>query len=316
MLKTKSCIEQVRNSNNYKGITILSIVVSHNPPVDIVQTLLDIAPTHSLMVDSYGMLPLNISCMNGASSAIVKLLLEHDDCASAQAIDIFRRNPLHYAVQYVVEPEIMGGGSSGGGSSKKKGSRNHSSSHCSQMSMSQDRFQDQILVIQALVKAEPELALCADKENRTPIDILQDCKASHKEGSKWERADIICEMLRQISTRVYREKKIVCEMQGYNRNIGGVPGVAHSGGTSTNTPPSHSSHVSGSHSAASNFSNMEVENLSYNQMDVSVGESPANNPNHTENDKRRHMRLRIMKSKNKKKGSSATMDMNIDMDTS
>lgn len=104
-------------------------------------------------------------------------------------------------------------------------------------------------------------------------------------------------------------------MQGYNRNIGGVPGVAKSG-TSTNTPPSHSSHVSGSHSAASNFSNMEVENLSYNQMDVSVGESPANNPNHTENDKRRHMRLRIMKSKNKKKGSSATMDMNIDMDTS
>jgi len=303
MLKTKTCIEQVLKSNNFKGITTLSIVVSYNPPVDIVQTLLAIAPSHSLMVDSYGMLPLNIACMNGASSAIIKLILDHDDGASAQAIDIFQRTPLHYAVQYVVEPESLGGGGSSGGgsSSKKKGSRNPSS-HCSQMSMSESRFQDQILVIQALVQAEPELALCADKENRTPIDILQDCKATHKEGSKWERADIICDMLRQISTRVYREKKIVSEMQGYKRtNIFGAPNM-----TMSATSSSYSSNLSGNHSATSNFSNMEVDCTSFNQMDVSLGEVASKEQ--VETDKRRHVRLKMMKSR-KWKEEPSDMDL-------
>lgn len=311
MLKTKACIEQVQNSNNFKGITILSIIVSHNPPVDIAQTLLDIAPTHSLMVDSYGMLPLNIACMNGASSAIVKLILEHDDGASAQAIDIFKRTPLHYAVQYVVEPEAISScGSSGGGSSSKKTTRNPSS-HCSQMSMSQDRFQDQILVIQALVQAEPELVLCADKENRTPIDILQDCKATHKEGSKWERADIICEMLRQISTRVYRERKIVYEMEGYNRKNMGAPNMTLSATSSMS--PSHSSNISGNHSAMSNFSNMEVDCSSFNQMDVSVGEEVKKQ---AETDKRRHVRLKMMKSRkwNSQQQSNRDVDMDMDVD--
>ena len=291
MLKTKACIEQVQRTNNF----ILSITVSHNPPVDIVQTLLEIAPGHSLMVDSYGMLPLNIASMNGASSAIIKLLLDHDDGASAQAIDIFKRTPLHYAVQYVCEPESMAGsaGSTGSGStsknSKKKGSKN-ASSHCSsQMSMSQEGFQDQILVIQALVQAEPELVLCADKENRTPIDILQDCKATYKEGSKWERADIICEMLRKISTRVYREKKILCEMQGYSCKSYGTPNMALS---TTSSSPSLTSHQSGSHSATSNFSNMEVDCSSFNQMDVSLGDNSKGKI--SDDNKRRHVRLKMM----------------------
>lgn len=301
MLKTKACIEQVQRTNNF----VLSIAVSHNPPVEIVQTLLEISPSHSLMVDSYGMLPLNIASMNGASSAIIKLLLEHDDGASAQAIDIFKRTPLHYAVQFVCEPESMGNsaGSAGSGSTKKSASNKNNrsrnaSSHSSQLSMSQDLFQDQILVIQLLVQAEPELVCCADKENRTPIDILQDCKATYKEGSKWERADIICEMLRKISTKVYREKKILCEMQGYNyKNYSNTVSIS----TASSTAPSYCSHHSGGNSSAnSNFSNMEVDCTSYNQMDVSLGSaSKGREHEHQYHDPpphhRRHVRLKMMK---------------------
>jgi hypothetical protein len=317
LLKTKGAIEQVKSVDSFKGITILSIASSLNPPVDVIKILLSIEPLHSLQVDCYGMLPLHIACMNGASSDAIEALLGHDDGACVQAIDMFKRTPLHYAVQYVCEPDAMSGeshGSSisdtfpnfnpnnnvGGGSvlhrmyetaeglnknaalavkdkqrlsgsilpsfaQKGQRSTHKSSSHTSQLTMTQEGFQDQIRVIQLLSEAGPEIVMHADKDGRTPIDILQDCKAFSKEGSKWERADIICEFLRNVAIRVYREQKLVAEMQGY-RPIDSIHSQVAYPSSQASTATSYNSYNSG----ATNLSKMEIDCSSYDCMDVSV----------------------------------------------
>lgn len=315
LLKTKGAIEQVKSFDNFRGITILSIASSLNPPVDVIKILLSIEPLHSLQVDSYGMLPLHIACMNGASSDAIQVLLDHDDGACVQAIDMFKRTPLHYAVQYVCEPGAMSSESHGSSISDaypnyhlnnacvsvasricpeglqnnngaikdkqrlpgsilpfaQRGQRSHkSSSHTSQLTMTQEGFQDQIRVIQLLSEAGPEIVMHADKDGRTPIDILQDCKAVSKEGSKWERADIICEFLRNVAIRVYREQKIVAEMQGY-RPIETMHSKVAFPSSQASTSTSYNSYVSG----ATNLSKMEIDCTSYDCMDVSLSGEPG-----------------------------------------
>mmetsp|Transcript_6677 Transcript_6677/g.12550 ORF Transcript_6677/g.12550 Transcript_6677/m.12550 type:complete len:455 (-) Transcript_6677:88-1452(-) len=321
-LKTKVAIEQVKSFDSFKGVTILSIASSLNPPADVIKILLSIEPLHSLQVDTYGMLPLHIACMNGASSDSIEALLNHDDGACVQAIDMFKRTPLHYAVQYICEPGDMSTIESHGSSVSEaypnhnnsqnhqphdplsanppgngidhdeginhngilsaaikdkqrrisgpilqfaqRGQRSHKcSSHTSQVTMSQEGFQDQIRVIQLLSEAGPEIVMHADNDGRTPIDILQDCKAFSKEGSKWERADIICEFLRNVAIRVYREQKIVAEMQGYRPIEIMHSQVAY---PSSQASTSHNSYVSG----ATNLSKMEIDCTSYDCMNVSV----------------------------------------------
>lgn len=315
ILKTKGAIEQVKSFDSYKGVTILSMACSLNPPVDVIKALLSIEPLHSLQVDSYGMLPLHIACMNGASSDAIEVLLNHDEGACVQAIDMFKRTPLHYAAQYVCEPGGIVHGESlsstlsetpqqqqqqeqqlnsctsianriysnvgHGTATTMREKRNipgsallpfaqagaksrKSSSHASQLTMTQEGFQDQIRVIQLLSEAGPEIVMHADRDGRTPIDILQDCKAVAKEGSKWERADIVCEFLRNVAIRVYREQKIVAEIQGY-RPIEVAHAVAFPS-SQASTSTSYNSYVSG----ASNLSKMEIDCTSYNGMDVSV----------------------------------------------
>jgi hypothetical protein len=100
----------------------------------------------------------------------------------------------------------------------------------------------------------------------------------------------------------FDEKKIVSEMQGYKRtNIFGAPNM-----TMSATSSSYSSNLSGNHSATSNFSNMEVDCTSFNQMDVSLGEVASKEQ--VETDKRRHVRLKMMKSR-KWKEEPSDMDL-------
>lgn len=286
LLGTKEGIKQAKEEFQ-KGLTILSIAASRDPPIDIISTLIRIEPLHTLQADNYGMLPLHIACMNGACVDTIKTVLDHDVGACAQAIDVMKRSPLHYAVQYVCQPfrkDLDVGNLSSLHSSqaskehslmtsltsKRNSSRGFRSDDCSTMTMSQDRFQEQMQVIKILIQASPDIVNFADINNNTPIDILQDCKAENSGGSKWERADICCEVLRKIAIREYREQKLVSEMKGYSckhfpPNSAVPRSEHHSGSSSSKSLVSKNTLVSG----ASNISRLETDAVSYNRMDLS-----------------------------------------------
>ncbi len=260
------------------GITVLSIASSCDPPPDVVKTLLSIEPLHSLKVDNFGMLPIHIACMTGASARAIKLILDHDDGACAQAIDVMHRAPLHYAIDFMCEPganvcrvpavtDSMDTSISMQSMNMSEDDREPSiqasrRSADSSLSMTQERFMDQMQVVRYLLDASPEIVLFADSRGNTPIDILQDCKAENIRCPKWERADICCEVLRRVAVREYRDQKLVSEMQGYNckrfSTSLSVPSMASSSGGSTGI------------SGMSNLSKMEIDGTSYNRMDLST----------------------------------------------
>lgn len=323
ILGTKAGLKQVHEECN-KGLTLLGIAASCDPPPDIVRHLLKVEPLHSLKVDSYGMLPLHIACMNGASLETIKLILDHDGGACAQAIDMMKKAPLHYAVQYVCEPfrkdlDIAAFTSLhslstskdqnlqvSGRSKSRRSSRR--SDECSTMTMSQDRFQEQMQVIKILTEASPEIVHFADCNDNTPIDILQECKAEFKEGSKWERADICCEILRKVAIREYREQKLVYEMQGYNNQYLSANLSQASSHSRSNTSRSDGSTKNTSVSGTSNISRLEVDATSYSQMDLSVGDDGTEAKQEDWKMKRPSLRQQVVKEE------SLLEDMDIDMD--
>ncbi len=268
------------------GITVLSIASSCDPPPDVVKTLLGIEPLNSLKVDKFGMLPIHIACMTGASARTVKLILDHDDGACAQAIDAMHRAPLHYAIDFMCEPgtnicgvpavtDSMDTTISMQSMNISEDDREPStqasrrSADSLTLTMSQDKFMDQMQVVRYLVDASPEIVLFADSRGNTPIDILQDCKAENDQKCpKWERADICCEMLRKVAISEYKEQKLVSEMRGYNckrfSTSLSVPSMTSSSGGSTDI------------SGMSNISKMEIDGTSYNKMDLSAGSDDTN----------------------------------------
>jgi hypothetical protein len=265
------------------GVTVLGIALSCDPPSDIIETMLKIESINSLKVDNLGMLPLHLACINGASQECVKLVLENDGGACAQAIDNMKKAPLHYAMEYICDPsgnafsadEYLEDASpmsiSNGTppSSLLKGKRPSAgnNSNSSTMTMTQDKFHEQLGVLQMLLLASPDIVMYSDATGRTPIDILQDCKADSKRGSRWERADICCDILRKVAVREYREQKLVYEMQRQSclkrcQAQSNVPGVAAA---------SNGSSSGASTGFSSSLSRMEVDATGFNRMDISCG---------------------------------------------
>jgi ankyrin repeat protein len=286
-LKTKVGLQQARQTDGY-GVCALSIALVNTPPVDVVKILLEIEPTFSLKVDRCGMIPLHMACRCGASYAVIKTLLEHDKGASAQVVDLQKKSPLHYSAKYVCDPLELersvcskrdtsaGSESTWLGKTHRASSAKNSAkvslknsglknsgklsviSDCTVMSMPPDEFQDQLQAIQEIISIAPEIVMCADIHGDTPIDILQDCKADHPKGPKWERADIVCEVLRAVSLQVYRELKTK-----YEQNGSASGDLSDSGGVPNAVGSSHSS-------SSSKISLVEFDSMSCSQMDLSA----------------------------------------------
>jgi hypothetical protein len=139
-------------------------------------------------------------------------------------------------------------------SKAKKHSQNSpqkSVSDLSNVSISIDKFQDCLYTIHLLLSAYPESIHVVDKEDRTPIDILQDCIASNVNNSKYERADISCKMLREKAISLYIKQKQSWE----NDRLAAHPPC-----------PSSASSVISTGSGFTNLSKLEIDGTSLNQM--------------------------------------------------
>lgn len=278
---------------------ILSLALVLKAPVGIIETILQIEPQLSLLANSHGLLPLHIACACGLEYGIVRVLLKHDHGKTAYKVDKYRRTPIHLLAHYVCHPQDVEKGlvfgeyvfndltptleldgdlsrtsTSGSGSSKsfwnKRKSTKESASTKGQdaeeqstMSITQDQFSDQLKNFQQLAYVGPLALFCRDVTERTPTDILHDCKANFEpddQPPRWERADISCVVIREELTRYHmREKK---KEEGLGQERFGIIQKK------TDCPTLEGSSVSESISVG--LSNLEVESISLGQMDLSV----------------------------------------------
>lgn len=266
-LKTRSGMQQAKQTDGH-GVSALFVALSSRPPVAIIKKLLEIEPSLSLKVDEFGMIPLHMACRCGASFEVINTLLEHDNGASVHFLDAHKKSPLHYSIAYVCHPldlddsicSAYGQSSQGSASSfsrlvQSRHTRSGVSSAATEMSMPPDEFKDQLQVIHKLISIAPELVICPDRNGETPIDILQDCKADHLKGPKWERADIVCEVLREVSIQFYRERKRIWETVGFaKRNYSNMPVIDA---------------VTNESSLSSLYSGLDIDSASFSRMDIS-----------------------------------------------
>mmetsp|Transcript_2291 Transcript_2291/g.3508 ORF Transcript_2291/g.3508 Transcript_2291/m.3508 type:complete len:391 (-) Transcript_2291:125-1297(-) len=317
--KMKTVHEQMHQLQN--DVSILCIACSHNAPADILKDLITLDPSSAFVADDHGMLPLHIACLVGAPSESIEVLLDVNKGASAVGcVDGFRRTPLHYSAQFIIEPDITSDafttsieslskgteteGSSVFGSilassrasrrvnkaktivnatansisnSNANFSANKSTSDMSLVSISIDKFQNCLYTIHLLLSACPEAIHIADKEGRTPIDILQDCIASNVNKSKYERADISCKMLREKAMSLYIKEKQAWETLRVS---------FHS------TQSSSNSSVISATSGFTNLSKLEIDGTSLNQMDLLSDDGSGNgNDNRNRNTIRNDNRI-------------------------
>jgi hypothetical protein len=249
----------------------LVVALMNKPPVDVVKTIILMNPEMAYSVDDLHMRPLHVACRCGASSEVIKVLLEHST-PTATHCDIRNRTPLHYAVEYMCDPldnivleQQEGNGPPRFSGTKKRGirfiiNRSRGSDASFLMSMAQEELQDQIDSIQLLVLAAPMTLWCYDNRGDTPIDILHYSKSEEKHRTpKWERADIAASILRESAVSLYTKEKTAWEVRSEARaddvpsqgcGLCQVPGLDSCSVSITSMP--------------------EVDHICYNHMDISV----------------------------------------------
>jgi len=291
-LKTKKGRHHACTSDE-NGMSSLTIALINKPPVVVVQALLEVEPSLSCRIDRNGMTALHIACLFGSSSDVIELLIKNDDGRTASALDFSRKVPLHYSAEYICHPvdnfqslflDMYNSGTSisskkntnsksslplvkcpskssaGSISTKSRRTKRRSSvgsSGGTVISMGQDHFKDQVSAIQHLLSVAPKSVHCPDIHGNTPLDILHDCKAEYAQGPKWERADIVSELFREISIALYKHQKDIWERKG-----SAVMDDALSDKSCGNTL--------GGSSGMTSLSALEIGQLSLTHMDLSV----------------------------------------------
>lgn len=124
---------------DFDGAAILHNMVSHNPPIDVVTTLIEIDPKSVSVRDMRETLALHRAVSSGASKDVVMLLLSKNS-DSISKTDTKHRTPLHCALKYA----------------------------CDNSAKKDDPALD---IITALFQAAPSSTIVRDRSNETPIDI-------------------------------------------------------------------------------------------------------------------------------------------------
>lgn len=229
-LRTKEGMHQLTLVDPF-GLSLLSICVAHNPPIELVIQIVHSNPMLTSIRDVEGLTPLHMACRCGASSATVSLLIQNG--AVPTIIDNKGKSPLHHVVEFLCDPleviendRVAANGSNPDSAyaerafvltkkrKEKKITRDNISGN-TLMSITVDDFQDLLHTIKILLFCNPRFILFPDLEGNTPIDVVQECKACNgDEGPKWERADIVYRTLREILISLYRRDKAIWESQG------------------------------------------------------------------------------------------------------
>ena len=280
------------NDGCHFGVSLLTLAILHNAPLDIIQAILRQDPLATVTTGQFDMTPLHIACACGSSFEVIYALTQHGRenglLNSATLIDKCRRTPLHHLMHHLCFPKEMDGGraifgsgliSSGNSAASSSAAPSSFGSIPNRMSMSQDEFDACLKTLRYLVQVGPKAIFFRDINGHCPIDILHECKVLDHTGSTrtpadhtgsirspcWERADIGCVILRSEIVKYYRSQKAKAEMPS-SKFADGVKKQASIDGTNSTTDGS--SIKSGS--ILSGLSKLEVDSLSLGQMNLSV----------------------------------------------
>ena len=92
----RAIANSIRNSPEFNGMTLLHAVVRCNPPLDVVDKIIDLCPDQLAAKDCLGRTPLHVAAGSSAEPRLIKLLA-HAYPASCDATDEDGKTPLHFA---------------------------------------------------------------------------------------------------------------------------------------------------------------------------------------------------------------------------
>lgn len=203
---------EICGDTDQTGLTILGMAVGSNPPLHVVELILKINPSLSSTPDSYGALPIHLACLNGASAAVIKFLIKHDNGQTVKIADEDQRVPLHHAVEFSARLDIQEN------ASPQEFNSNFSDSRSSLSSYS--NFEEDLEIIGGLCNAAPELVRYTDKNGDTPIDVAHVIKGIARTEKQHFRIDKVYHILRAASISVYKHEKKQWEQKGYDVSFG------------------------------------------------------------------------------------------------
>jgi hypothetical protein len=199
---------QLCTGTDSTGLSVLSMALGSGAPIDVVLLMLAARPSASLEPDEYGAIPLHIACLNGASSSIIKMLIDHDNRASVTIADADERVPLHHAVEF---------------SARLDDSMIHDQSRSSRSTGieetletgSTSSFEEDLETIRVLCDVAPDMVHHQNRNNDTPMDVAHVIKAMANTEKKKARIDFVYEILTRASRSVYQKKKKMWEEDGF-----------------------------------------------------------------------------------------------------
>ncbi len=166
------------------GLSCLGIALGFQAPVEIIKLLLSVNPKLSKATDSYGATCLHIACLNGSSlDSIDYLLSNYPELVTIADND--QRVPLHHAVEFA----------------------------CQCNDSEDEGFY--LELIQTVYLAKPEMIFYTDKDDDSPLDLLQMFKTTC-DSSDHERLDEIYQVLRRYSVSQYKRAKQEWEDEGFD----------------------------------------------------------------------------------------------------
>lgn len=181
---------QYSKETDSTGLSCLGIALGFQAPVDTIKLLLSVNPDLTNATDSYGATCLHIACLNGSSlDSIDYLLATHPELVDIADND--KRIPLHHAVEFACQ--------------------------CNDSEDEGFYFE----LIDTIFKAKPETIFYTDKDDDSPLDLLQMFKTTC-DRSDHDRLDEIYQVLRRYSVSEYLKKKKKWEEEGFDTTLKSV----------------------------------------------------------------------------------------------
>jgi hypothetical protein len=210
--------ELICSMQDSSGLSLLSIAVISTPPLETLNLILRLNPSATLEPDKFGVVPIALACMNGASSEVVQTLLEHDNGMGATVPDSDKRVALHHAVEQaarisikeLTEDQSKAVFDSFAFSEDSECSTKLSTSASSTIDLSNDAE-----VLQLLCEAAPEMVHFASSNGDTPLDVMHIVRGRCKTEAQQTMVEYLYySILRKTSIELYKKCKKEWEEYG------------------------------------------------------------------------------------------------------
>jgi ankyrin repeat protein len=92
----KMISQHIQQSEKFNGMTLLHAVIKYNPPIQVLESMIQAHSDAIMGLDCLGRTPLHVACGTGSDSSIIRVLVRaYPEACDVQDVD--GRTPLHLA---------------------------------------------------------------------------------------------------------------------------------------------------------------------------------------------------------------------------